>query len=157
MYSICRGMFLGTSMGLDVDSNDDEELVEDHRNELTIEELQELHREQQEEVVEERSTEKEKSKGSISTAEIKELCYHLDKTQRGVEKWHPNPAVGNRSINLFNDNVIEHSRKILRNRHKQTTLDKFLKKKPQNCLIAKRLPFQIVTSISLFLLSTFHL
>ncbi|XP_076036386.1 uncharacterized protein LOC143022170 [Oratosquilla oratoria] len=68
---------LGKSMGLDVDSDDVEELVEDHRNELNTEELQELHREQQEEVVEElSSSEKESSKGSISTAEIKELCYH---------------------------------------------------------------------------------
>ncbi|KAF2352777.1 hypothetical protein FHG87_016469 [Trinorchestia longiramus] len=128
---------LGKSMDLDVDSDDVEELVKDHRNELTTEELQELHREQQEEVVEELSSEEEESKGSISTAEIKELCYHLEKTQRVVEKWHPNTAVVNRSINLFNDNVNDHFRKILRNHHRRTTLDRFLKKNPKNCLTAK--------------------
>ncbi|KAF2348062.1 hypothetical protein FHG87_021181 [Trinorchestia longiramus] len=63
---------LGKSMGLDVDSDDVEDLVEDQRNEMTTEELQELRREQQEEVVEERFSEEEESKGSISTAEIKE-------------------------------------------------------------------------------------
>ncbi|KAF2363685.1 hypothetical protein FHG87_005551 [Trinorchestia longiramus] len=52
---------LGKSMGLDVDSDDVEELVEDHRNKLTSEEPQELHREQQEEVVEELSSEKEET------------------------------------------------------------------------------------------------
>ena len=40
--------------------------------------------------------------------------------------------------NLLNDNVIDHFRKILNNRHRQTTLDRFLKKESQDCSSAKR-------------------
>lgn len=95
---------LGMSMGLEVDSEDVEELVEDHNAELTTE-LRDLHMEQQQEVAEELSSEEEKvdSKGSIPTADIKELLGYWSKTQSLVEKWHPNIAVVNRSINLFND------------------------------------------------------
>ncbi|GLV37474.1 hypothetical protein CBL_10560 [Carabus blaptoides fortunei] len=49
---------LAKSMGLDVDSDDVEELIKDHRNELTTEELQELQREQQE-VIEDVSSEED--------------------------------------------------------------------------------------------------
>ena len=40
--------------------------------------------------------------------------------------------------NLFNDNVIDHFRKILNNRQRQTTLDRFLKKESQDSSSAKR-------------------
>ena len=60
---------LGKAMGLEVDSDDVEELVEYHKSELTTEELQDPHREQQE-MLEEISSEEEDSKGNISTAEI---------------------------------------------------------------------------------------
>ncbi|GLV33258.1 hypothetical protein CBL_08426 [Carabus blaptoides fortunei] len=91
---------LAKSMGLDVDSDDVEELFEDHRNELTTEQLQELQGEQQE-VLEDVSSEEEEN---ISTKEIKELCHHLENIEYIVQKWHPNTAVANRSVNLFNDN-----------------------------------------------------
>lgn len=51
---------LGVSMGMEVDSDDVEELVEDHNIELTTEELRDLHMEQQQEVAEELSSEEEK-------------------------------------------------------------------------------------------------
>jgi hypothetical protein len=41
-----------------------------------------------------------------------------------AEKWHPNIAAVNRSTNLFNDNVMQHFRKILENRQKQMTSDR---------------------------------
>jgi hypothetical protein len=41
-------------------------------------------------------------------------------------KKHPNIAVVNRSINLFNDNIMQHFREVLKNRRKQMTLDMFL-------------------------------
>ena len=128
---------LGKAMGLDVDSNDVEELVEYHRSKLTTKELQDLHGEQQE-TLEEISSEEEDSKRNISTAEIKELCYHWEMTQRLAEKWHPNTAVISRSINLFNDNVIDHFKKILKNRQRQTTLDKFIKQKSQDSSSIKK-------------------
>ena len=48
---------LGKSMGLEVNNEDVEELANDHKNELTTEELQDFHKDQQEEVVEEISLE----------------------------------------------------------------------------------------------------
>ncbi|XP_063842553.1 tigger transposable element-derived protein 1-like isoform X2 [Scylla paramamosain] len=102
---------LGRAMGLEVSENDVEELVEDHKNELTKEELQDLLKMQQEEVAQEISLEEEGNR-NITSAEIKELCFLWSKTQAIVEKWHPNKAVVNKSINLFNDNVIDYFRKI---------------------------------------------
>jgi len=79
---------LGQSMSLDVDEEDVEELVKEHNTELTTEELQDLHNEQQQEVAEELSSEKEKNiEGSITTADIKELLRYWSKTQNLVEKW----------------------------------------------------------------------
>ena len=43
-----------------------------------------------------------------------------------MEKWHPSIAIVNRSVNLFNDNVTDHFRNILRTRQQQTILDRFL-------------------------------
>ena len=64
---------------------------------------------------------------TISTKEIKELCHHWENIEHIVQKWHPNTAVANRSVNLFNDNVMEHFRRILKKkRQKQSTLDIFL-------------------------------
>uniref|UniRef100_A0A0B7BRR9 Uncharacterized protein n=1 Tax=Arion vulgaris TaxID=1028688 RepID=A0A0B7BRR9_9EUPU len=45
-----------------------------------------------------------------------------------IEKWHPNIAIVNQRINSFDDDVFGHFRKILKNRTKQSTLDKFFKK-----------------------------
>jgi hypothetical protein len=61
-------------MGLEVNSEDVEVLVEDQNSELTTEEARDLKMEQQQEVTEELSSEEEKveCKGSIPTAEIKE-------------------------------------------------------------------------------------
>ncbi|GCC24533.1 hypothetical protein chiPu_0002934 [Chiloscyllium punctatum] len=65
---------LGKSMRLEVSEEDVEGLVEDHKNELTTEELQHLHKMQQEEVAEEITSEEEEgASGNISIAEIKEL------------------------------------------------------------------------------------
>ena len=119
---------LGQSMSLDVDEENVEELVKEHNTELTTEELQDLHKEQQ--VTEELPSEEEKNnEGSITTADIKELLGYWSKTQNIVEKWHPNVADVNRCINLFDDNVMQHFRKILKSRQWQMTLDRFFSKK----------------------------
>jgi hypothetical protein len=62
--------------------------------------------------------EKVDSKGSIPTGNIKELLGYWSKTQSLVEKWRPNIAVVSRSKNLFNDNVMQHFREILKNKNK---------------------------------------
>ncbi|XP_023238521.1 tigger transposable element-derived protein 1-like isoform X3 [Centruroides sculpturatus] len=114
---------LGKCMGLEMNDEDVEELVDDHKIELTIEELQHLHNQQQKEVAEEIFSEEEAK--IISSAEIKELCSVWDRTQAIVENWHPNKIVVNRSINLFNDNVMAYFRNIQQSRQHQTTLERF--------------------------------
>ncbi|GCC33617.1 hypothetical protein chiPu_0012087 [Chiloscyllium punctatum] len=123
---------LGKSMGLEVSEEVVEELVEDHKNEHTTEELQHLHKTQQEEVAEEMSSEEEEgASGNISSAEIKELCFLWSITRAIVEKWHPNKAVVNRSINMFNDNVIDHFRKIQKSRQHQIILERWFSQESQ--------------------------
>jgi hypothetical protein len=103
--------------------------VKEHNTELTTEELQDLHTEQQQEVAEELSSQKEKNnEGSITTADIKELLGYWSKTLNLVEKWRPNVAVANRCINLFDDNIMQHFRKILKSKQMQMTF--FPKKDP---------------------------
>jgi hypothetical protein len=84
-------------------------------------------------VAEELSSEEEKNnEGSITTADIKELLGYWSKTQNLVEKWNPNVAVVNRFISLFDDNIMQHFRKILKSRQRQMTLDRFFSKKRTN-------------------------
>lgn len=71
------------------------------------------------------SPEEEGAKSSISSAEVEELCYVWDRTQAIAKKWHPNTAVVNRSINLFNDNVMAYFKNIQKSHEHQTTLEKF--------------------------------
>jgi hypothetical protein len=124
---------LGQSMSLEVDEEDVEELVKEHKTGLTTEELQDLHKEQQQEVAEKLSSGEEKNnEGSITTADITELLGYWSKTQNLVKKWHPKVAVLNRCINLFDNNVMQHFHKILKNRQKQMTLDRFFSKKRPN-------------------------
>lgn len=118
---------LGKSMGLVLDSEDVEELMKDHNIELSTKELQELHKEQQEEVAQEQSSNEGvgNSGGSIPSTDINELLAYWARTQILVEKWHPDIAVVNRSINLFDDTVTQHFRKIIKRRQKQITLNRF--------------------------------
>ena len=82
--------------------------------------------------VEEVEKEEENNEGSITTTDIKELLGYWSKTQNLVEKWHPNVAVVNRCINLFDDNVMQHFHKILKSRQRQMTLDRFFSRKISN-------------------------
>jgi hypothetical protein len=84
-------------------------------------------------VAEELSSEEEKNnEGSITTADMKELLGYWSRTQNLVEKCHPNVAVVNRCINLFDENVMQHFRKILKSRQRQMTLDRSFSKKRSN-------------------------
>ena len=49
--------------------------------------------------------------------------------QNFVEKYHPDTVITNRMVNMFNDNVMGHFRKILKWRQKQQTLERFLVKR----------------------------
>lgn len=128
---------LGKSLGLELSDDDVEELVEDHKMDLTTEELQHIYEMQTQEGIKEISSEEEKeSKETISTAEIKELFFHWSKAQAVVKKWHPDTAVTNRSISLFRDNVMDYFLKIHKSPQYQTKLERHssIEKKPSEPL-----------------------
>ncbi|XP_023235463.1 uncharacterized protein LOC111634854 [Centruroides sculpturatus] len=120
-------MSIGKSLRVEVDDADVEELLKDHQNELTTEELIAMQEEQMKVLQEEHSSEEsEKAREEITSAEIKEICRKWNDVQEFIEKHHPNKVVANRVINLMNDSVLVHFRKILIKRVRQSTLDHFL-------------------------------
>ncbi|XP_066960110.1 uncharacterized protein [Macrobrachium rosenbergii] len=100
------------SMGLEVSSDDIEELVTEHNTELTTDKLQELHEEQQKILAEEVSGEEE-SKESTSK-EIKETFLHWEKFQAFFEKHHHDKELVNQAIDYVDDNLVNVYRKQLK-------------------------------------------
>lgn len=120
---------IAESIGLHIDSGDVEELVEEHSEELSTEELQQLLAEQQRMAAEELSEEEgedQQSVQQISSSEIKEILKKWTELQIFVEKTHPDREKANRCIHLLNDNVMSYYRTVLKKKQKQTTLDQFL-------------------------------
>ncbi|GBO43886.1 Tigger transposable element-derived protein 1 [Araneus ventricosus] len=113
---------LGKSMGLVIDERDVNELVEEHSQELTTEELQELQSQQHSGVLKEIRFEEE---DTISTSEIKEILGMWERVSQFVEKKHPQKVATGRASELFNDTCLTHFRSILQGRKKQTSLDSF--------------------------------
>jgi hypothetical protein len=115
-------------MGLEVNEDDIQELVEEHDQELTTDELMDLHHEQQQEVMEEVSSEEgeKKKEKSLTSNEIREVCKMWETVQNFVKKHHPSKTVAVQVMNLFNDNAMSHYREILKRRQKQVSLDRFL-------------------------------
>ncbi|XP_061126126.1 tigger transposable element-derived protein 1-like [Syngnathus typhle] len=123
---------LGKFMGLEVDSDDVEELVEEHTLVLSNDHLQDI---QQQDIPEDASSSGEDAgwNDNIPTAEIKELLGYWAKTQSLVAKWHPSVTVVKKNINLFDGNVVEHFRAILKSRKRQAALDSIFSKEEANC------------------------
>nr|XP_034981426.1 glutamate-rich protein 5 isoform X1 [Zootoca vivipara]XP_034981427.1 glutamate-rich protein 5 isoform X1 [Zootoca vivipara] len=113
---------------LQVNGDDVEEVVEDHKTELTAEELQNTLMEQQQVAREEISEEKE-SREIVSTALIKKMCAKWAEVQSFVEKYHPDKAAASRATNTFNDNAMSHFRQILKHRKKQISIEKMIVRK----------------------------
>ncbi|XP_066444151.1 E3 ubiquitin-protein ligase ZFP91 isoform X1 [Eleutherodactylus coqui] len=112
---------LGKSMGLEVSVEDVEELVDDPSEELTTEELQDLHLEMQQTADGEEETGED-----VPSSEIKDILSMWSKVQGFVEKNHPDKAVAGRVCNLFNDNALPYFRQILKRRQKRTSMDSIL-------------------------------
>ena len=127
---------LGKNMGLEVDGNDLEELIEDHSGELTTDELVDLQNEQLKTLKEEQSSDDEEPV-TVSTARIKEICSKWADVEDFIVNHHPNKLVANRAVNLMNDNAMAHFRKILQKRKRQISLDSFLVQKDSQ-LAAKK-------------------
>ena len=107
---------LGKNMGLEVNNEDVEELLEDHKDELSMEELEQLQKQLQKAIVEEMSS--EEGREDVPTSLISEICAKWGEVQSFVERYHPDKAVASRSINIFIDNVMCHFRNILKRRQK---------------------------------------
>ena len=97
--------------------------MEDHSIELTTEELEHLQNEHRKKI-----SDKMEDK-DVSVALINEIISKWIYLQKIAEKYHPDIVITNRTVNIFNDNVMVHVRKILKHRQKQQTLNKFLLKR----------------------------
>jgi len=107
---------LGKTMGFEVNNEDAEELLEDHKDELTTEELEQIQKQLQKAIVEEMSSEEEEGREDIRTSLIREICAKWGEVQCFVEQYHADKAVASRSINIFNDIAMCHFRNILKHR-----------------------------------------
>ncbi|XP_066231909.1 zinc finger MYM-type protein 6 isoform X4 [Saccopteryx leptura] len=122
---------LGKSMGLEVNEEDIDDLIEKHSEELTTEELKELQQQQQRmEVLQEVSREKPEVDEVISTSEIKEILGTWEKIKQFIEKTHPEKVATGRALELCNDTCFTYYRNILKGRKKQTSMERFLLKQP---------------------------
>jgi len=110
-------------MGLEVNNEDVEELLEDHKDESGMEELEQLQKQLQKAIVWEIPSEEEEGREDVPTSFISEICAKWGEVQSLVERYHPDKAVASRSINIFNDNAMRHFRNILKRRQKQITMD----------------------------------
>ncbi|GFU62576.1 uncharacterized protein TNCV_1314101 [Trichonephila clavipes] len=112
---------------LEVNEDDIEKLIMGHKDELTIEELQEIlneeHQETQRNVSP--SEQEEDERGPMPTSAIKDLLRKWEDIRAMVLEWHPNLADVSRVGDLYNDNAINYFRKILIKREKQSALGMF--------------------------------
>ncbi|KAG7159776.1 Tigger transposable element-derived protein 1-like 147, partial [Homarus americanus] len=105
---------LGNSMGLEVDDDDVEELVEEHSKELSTEELLELHKEQNETLKrsltsEESGEDEDKEKSRIIPAkDLKDAFFCWSKLSKLAEDYHPEVGSVQKAISVFNDNVMNY-------------------------------------------------
>ncbi|GBO17898.1 hypothetical protein AVEN_12175-1 [Araneus ventricosus] len=111
-------------MGVEVDNNDIDELVEEHSQELITEELMNLHCVSQQGVEESLLEEEKVTAKQQFSGEIKEMLKAWGTVASCIKKHHPNKAVAVCATNLFNDNAVTHFRQILkRRRQKIMSLD----------------------------------
>lgn len=115
---------LGESMGLEVDTVDVEELVEEPQEELTTEELQDLEKEQRELD----TSEEEEQREELPTSALREMCSKWSELHELFLKHHPDRAGTDRILNLVDDHVVSHFRMILKKRQKQRSIERFLVK-----------------------------
>ena len=118
---------LGHTLGLEVDNDDIQELIDEHTSQLTTEELLHLQNEQKKNLEEEHSEEEGAGREAAPTAELKEACSMWSKLQTFVTKYHPDNATTSRMNDMYNDNVMWHFRKILNSRKKQVSIERYFK------------------------------
>ena len=113
-----------------MDEDDVADLITEHADELMTEELVALEQEQREE----RSTEvveEEEEEHKLSTAEIKDMLSSWEKVRNILQTHHPNKMNVVRSVNLLEENAVNHFRDVLKMRQKQVKIDRFFVKMPK--------------------------
>ncbi|GBO21750.1 hypothetical protein AVEN_37516-1 [Araneus ventricosus] len=117
-------------MELEVDSNNIGELMEEHSQELTTEELMTLHCVSQQEIMEESLSEEEVATAKQeSSGAVRERLKVRKTVASCIKKHHPNKVVAMRAANLYNDNAVLSFSQILKRRQKQMSLNSFQAKK----------------------------
>ncbi|GBM10278.1 hypothetical protein AVEN_49998-1 [Araneus ventricosus] len=109
---------LAKIIGLKVDKNDIHEIVEEHNQDPTTEELVELQCVSQQEAVEVSLSEEEVIVKQQSSSAIREMLKAWETAAWYIEKHQPNKAVAMRATDLFNDNAVSQFRQILKSRQK---------------------------------------
>lgn len=122
---------LGKGMGLEVDDEDINELIQEHNEELSTKELQELEVMQHTAVQEEfkEDEEEEEEAAIIPSAQIKDILGKFHEVSEFVEKNHPEKVFTSRAIAHYDDVCLAHFRRIVKSRQKQTSLDQFFTKR----------------------------
>ena len=139
---------MSQNLGLEMDSDDVEELLDEHRVELTTEELLHLQDEQKKTLEEEMSSEEDEGRKDAPTAVIKDMCAKWNELQNFVELYHPDKAGTSRAVYAFNDIVMSHFRKVLKRRQKQVTLDKFFTKRKEHPVAESSQPKRFAREIT---------
>ncbi|GFU27395.1 uncharacterized protein TNCV_3323121 [Trichonephila clavipes] len=115
-------VILTTARNLELEVNEDniEELIMGHEDDLTIEKLQEILNEEQQETQRNvsPSEQDEDERGPMPTSAIKDLLKKWDAVRAMVLEWHPNQADVSRVGDLYNDNAINYFLKILKKERK---------------------------------------
>lgn len=107
-----------------VDSNDVNESVQEHREEISTNELESRqHTEMQEEFCE------HDNEAAIPSTRIKEILGKFHEVCEFVEKNHPEKVFTSQAINQYDEICLSHFRKIFENRQRQTSMDQFYTKR----------------------------
>jgi len=104
--------------------------VEDHRTELSLEELVELHNEEAEALKQRiafRDEDKE-TRHSIPAGDLKEAFFCCNKLSKLMKDYHPDTAAVEMGVSHFNDILMAHFWRVQKSRIKQPNLDSFFKK-----------------------------
>ena len=110
-----------------------EELVENHRKELSFDELVELHIGEAETMkqriaFEDKVDEDKKKSHSIPADDLTEMFSCWNKLSERMKDYYPDIAAVEVCFNHFNDTLMAHFWRVRKSRIQQSTLDSFFKK-----------------------------
>ncbi|XP_056379957.1 tigger transposable element-derived protein 1-like isoform X2 [Hyla sarda] len=115
---------LGQAMGLEVDEDDVEEMIQDHEVELTTEELIELEKSTEHDSGEEEHCEDDHV---VTVQELKDLFSSWEAVKSVVRK-HPDIALTELKTCDYEDKVLSYFKNLKKKWQRQTTLDSFFKR-----------------------------